>query len=166
MVFHQTWESWAVSSKNSFLMWELMHCRRSPNCAGATICGFSYCCPQIKPQQQNKKAQPIKGCGGKFIGLQPGSMVTLSVCVQGRTATFVCLHALLCEHAFIWLFLLPFIVWVDRVKRIWRSVYILAFISSKFVSFRLLHTSWWGYIKECKCFSSSPLVGSCQQAFH
>lgn len=162
MVFHQTWESWAVSSKNSFLMWELMHCRRSPNCARARICGFSYCCPQIKPQQQNKKAQPIKGCGGKYIGLQPGSTVTLSVSVQGRTATFVCLRALLCEHAFIWLFNYHLLCECIESNA----------SEDQCICMHLFHQGLGhigcrlGYEKERKCFSSSPLVGSSQQAFH
>lgn len=58
VVFHQAWEWRAISSKNSFLMWKLMHCRRSPGCARARMCEFSHCSPQIKPQQQNKKHNP------------------------------------------------------------------------------------------------------------
>lgn len=42
----------------------------------------------IQKKEKKKKTQAIKGCRGKFIGLQPGPMVTLSICVQRWTATF------------------------------------------------------------------------------
>lgn len=91
-----------------------------------------------KKKEKKKKTQAIKGCRGKFIGLQPGPMVTLSICVQRWTATFpqcvsTCPTVWGCIYMTVFHYTLC--AWIIASRHVSTSVPIHAFFPWKFVHF-------------------------------
>lgn len=143
-----------------------MHCRRSPDCAAAGMCGFSDCCPQIKKTPAAEwKAQPIKGrVRGNLSARSTADGDFICWCAGGGRLHFLneCRRDTPRVDAFIYvLFFFPPRVCGAKNDAIQSSLHINSFLffAPKWACHRLT-----GLRRGHVHFPFFPLVGSSQQA--